>query len=811
MSIPRFSQESKPIQPAPEGIIRFSLLGDVQIVCDKQSYSSLPHRTHGLLAALLLYPKPLRREYLAGLLFPDAAEQYGRSRLSDLLWLLRRSLPDLRLETNSQELFLPPNARWLDVEAFREAAAEDNLDVWLEAITLYRGNLLERLYDDWLVEERESLYLQYVHLSHRVCNKLIHQQRYNQVLPIAERLVQAEPYDESALRNLMNVYRELGRRGAALAAFERFLTLSTDELGIEPETATLTLAQSLRIDDAMSFTFASNLAEESSSEALIDQARQAAVCSDAPALKSLVEQLRALSPPIVPEKMYLIEIDLALCAEEYECAARLLENCQPDTAPLLVRQAQLAFHLRQADEAREKASEALILAHDSGDRWIELHALLVLSQAQRLAGMGVQSARSAEQALKLAHTLNSPGYIIQALKSKGYTLYRQGRSTEALTILQEMRSLAYEHGLRTALAEALRGIALIYGDRFACRDAMLAYQEELSIWRDVGSRRREVQTLHNLAIVMAQLGRFPECLRLLENARQICEQLCDPVEMAINQYNIADSLIDYDEANASQAIALINQALDTFRNHQQPAWEAAASTTLGCALWIQEKHQPALEAFRRAHDLYEKMGELPFLSEMLAYQVLTLLGLGQADQALAVSRHAIISLVQGEGFEETTLVIYYAHSQALEANGQVEQARAYLERAYQRLLLGAAQLEDEPARQAFFTYHPITRRVMEKIYAYGIAPAPAAGVITRQLSGLQAKSTLPVRLTLDAGLVDAAIKATRGAVGLRRARLIRLLQEAQMQGARLTQLELAQILDVSMRTIKRDMAALRRE
>ena len=84
---------------------------------------SPPYRTYSLLAALLLRPRPQCRDLLIGLLFPDIPEQVGRRRLSDRLWLLRRSLPELPLETNVQEVYLPSKARWLDVEAFRQAAA----------------------------------------------------------------------------------------------------------------------------------------------------------------------------------------------------------------------------------------------------------------------------------------------------------------------------------------------------------------------------------------------------------------------------------------------------------------------------------------------------------------------------------------------------------------------------------------------------------------------------------------------------------------------------------------------------------------
>lgn len=58
--------------------------------------------------------------------------------------------------------------------------------------------------------------------------------------------------------------------------------------------------------------------------------------------------------------------------------------------------------------------------------------------------------------------------------------------------------------------------------------------------------------------------------------------------------------------------------------------------------------------------------------------------------------------------------------------------------------------------------------------------------------------------TVDNGAEDAASYANRGAVGVRRVRIQRLLDEAVEQGALATQEDLAEALQVDVRTIKRD-------
>jgi predicted DNA-binding transcriptional regulator YafY len=63
---------------------------------------------------------------------------------------------------------------------------------------------------------------------------------------------------------------------------------------------------------------------------------------------------------------------------------------------------------------------------------------------------------------------------------------------------------------------------------------------------------------------------------------------------------------------------------------------------------------------------------------------------------------------------------------------------------------------------------------------------------------------------VDAGPADAALRHAQGAIALRRARLERLLEEAQAQGAAPSSADLAHALGVSRRTVQRDLAALRR-
>ncbi|VAW31053.1 hypothetical protein MNBD_CHLOROFLEXI01-2174, partial [hydrothermal vent metagenome] len=76
---------------------------------------------------------------------------------------------------------------------------------------------------------------------------------------------------------------------------------------------------------------------------------------------------------------------------------------------------------------------------------------------------------------------------------------------------------------------------------------------------------------------------------------------------------------------------------------------------------------------------------------------------------------------------------------------------------------------------------------------------------------LTAKDRLPVTWTMDAGALDEAVLQAMGKVGYRRFRLKRLLAEAIAQGTLPTDADLAQAVNVSVRTIERDRAAMAAE
>jgi biotin operon repressor len=91
-------------------------------------------------------------------------------------------------------------------------------------------------------------------------------------------------------------------------------------------------------------------------------------------------------------------------------------------------------------------------------------------------------------------------------------------------------------------------------------------------------------------------------------------------------------------------------------------------------------------------------------------------------------------------------------------------------------------------------------------------PGQIRVILTRYAAGhgraLRHSATTEVVWTVDAGLEDRKLVQQHGRQALRQVRIQRLLDEALEQGAVASQEDLAQALHVSLRTIKRDCAAL---
>ncbi|MBN1660558.1 MAG: AAA family ATPase [Anaerolineae bacterium] len=136
----------------------------------------------------------------------------------------------------------------------------------------------------------------------------------------------------------------------------------------------------------------------------------------------------------------------------------------------------------------------------------------------------------------------------------------------------------------------------------------------------------------------------------------------------------------------------------------------------------------------------------------------------------------------------------YEYGLAALAAGDRERGQAMIEEALRAFVALGAKADEARARSS------LGRRQVRFDLA---RPEALAG------RPLRAGEMVTVMWTVDAGLEDERLGQREGKVALRRARILRLLAEAGEQGGVPTHADLARALDVTERTIRRDVAALR--
>jgi predicted ATPase/DNA-binding SARP family transcriptional activator len=229
--------------------LQFYFLGPLDLRSGGQRLPRPPTlKSQSLLAYLALHrDRPQPRDRLVGLFWAERPERNARRSLSTALWHIRRCLPDdaiLIADVHAVQFDRQADL-WIDVEAFEVQVCRTDAASLVAALDLYRGDLLEGFYDDWILGERYRLESLCIEALARLM--AAHEAAGDQrsALATAQRLLARDPLREDAHRLAMRAYSRLGRRNAALEQYERCREIVRAELGAEPTDETRALYKTL--------------------------------------------------------------------------------------------------------------------------------------------------------------------------------------------------------------------------------------------------------------------------------------------------------------------------------------------------------------------------------------------------------------------------------------------------------------------------------------------------------------------------------------------------------------------------------------
>jgi DNA-binding SARP family transcriptional activator/tetratricopeptide (TPR) repeat protein len=225
------------VQAGPDDV-RIEMLGQFRIVLDDRQVTARDwpsRRAHELVALLALADgRTLLRDQVVEQLWPHLGAEAGAANLRKAAHHARRTLGHqeaIVLRSGRVELF-PARSVSVDVEDFvrdaQLALRDADADTCAKVAARCPGELLpDAPYESWTQEPRRQVHAHRTELLRRGGDW--------------QRLMEVEPTDEAACRELMRTAIDAGRRHVAIRWFERLRIAMLRELGAQPDAATLAL------------------------------------------------------------------------------------------------------------------------------------------------------------------------------------------------------------------------------------------------------------------------------------------------------------------------------------------------------------------------------------------------------------------------------------------------------------------------------------------------------------------------------------------------------------------------------------------
>ncbi len=212
-------------------------------------------RLQSLVAFLVVFrERPIARQRLAFVLWPDSSEPQARTNLRKALHQVRQALgwhADRHLRMDERGVQWLEEAGDGDVDLIRfERAATRGLEHGDEselaiAAAAWGGDLLSGRDDEWLDPERRRLRQRAASVFATMAAAAHERGEGWRAVELTERLLRLDPFDESAHRRVIQLHADAGDDLRAVRAYHEWFAMLDRELGVAPELATVALYDSL--------------------------------------------------------------------------------------------------------------------------------------------------------------------------------------------------------------------------------------------------------------------------------------------------------------------------------------------------------------------------------------------------------------------------------------------------------------------------------------------------------------------------------------------------------------------------------------
>jgi DNA-binding SARP family transcriptional activator len=197
-------------------------------------------QVRALLYCLAASQRPVPRERLCFLFWPDTPESTARRKLTNLLSHLRHTLtvPEV-LITEDDQVWLDPESTWSDTVAFDQLCTRTG--ALEQAVGLYRGPFLDGFslpdspeFELWAALERQAWERRYLDALAALAEEHSSREDYDAAITCMRSYLAVDELAEDMHRRLIELYAAVGDRGAALRQFEHCTAILERELGVGP-------------------------------------------------------------------------------------------------------------------------------------------------------------------------------------------------------------------------------------------------------------------------------------------------------------------------------------------------------------------------------------------------------------------------------------------------------------------------------------------------------------------------------------------------------------------------------------------------
>jgi TolB-like protein/DNA-binding SARP family transcriptional activator/cytochrome c-type biogenesis protein CcmH/NrfG len=240
------------LQNGNDGPARWSirLFGDFQL-SDRETGERvvLPgKRERVLLAYLALSPDARQpRRKLVTLLWGEGADETSLENLRTAVFNVRKALGDTErsiVASEDRDIVLDASAFEVDVLEFRRLSAGPGTAELEEAAKLYTGDFLAGLgieteeFESWRREESARSKGQALDALAKLMAQWVASGENEKAIEVGFRILRLEPLHEGAVRRLMRLYAESGRRVSAVELYRTLSESLKKELSAQPEAET---------------------------------------------------------------------------------------------------------------------------------------------------------------------------------------------------------------------------------------------------------------------------------------------------------------------------------------------------------------------------------------------------------------------------------------------------------------------------------------------------------------------------------------------------------------------------------------------